>query len=155
MGQLSGGDVNQQPTRLGSTLTQTAALATFQTSSPHGFSVGSFITVTGATPTAYNGNFQVASVVDAFRFTFALSTDPGSNASGSSISCNGQAAVSLIYAKTLATFTTSAAHGLAFGQAVAVAGATPAAYNGIFPIASVVNPTSFTYIMGSNPELLT
>ncbi len=40
MGQVSGGDVNQQPTRVGSTLTQNGALAVFTTSQPHGFPVG-------------------------------------------------------------------------------------------------------------------
>ena len=58
-----------------------------------------------------------------------------------------------------ATFTTSAAHGLVLGQVLAVAGAkiggnpAPAdTYNGVFVVASVPNPTQFTYQMKSAPS---
>jgi len=150
LGQLSGGNASQQPTRNGSSLTQTAALAVFTTSTPHGFSVGSFIKVIGATQAAYNGTFQVASVPSSFSFSYPMTSDPGANATGSPV-CNGLAAASLVYNKKLATFTTTAGHGLAFGQAVAIAGATQSPYDGVFPIASVPTPTSFTYVMPSDP----
>lgn len=51
---------------------------------------------------------------------------------------------------TLATLTTSTAHGLITGTKVTVAGTTPAAYSGTF-IITVLNATQFTYTMLSNP----
>jgi hypothetical protein len=58
-----------------------------------------------------------------------------------------------------ATATTSLAHGLATGQAVAIAGAyidewpAPAdTYNGVFEIVSVPSPTSFSYVMKTAPS---
>src|ERR1700682_5973359 len=50
----------------------------------------------------------------------------------------------------LVTITTSAAHGLAAGQSVTVAGVGVAGYNGTFPIVSVASGTQFTYIAGAS-----
>jgi hypothetical protein len=131
-------------------LTRNGALALFTTSQPHGFAVGSIVTVSGASPATYNGTFQVGSVPSPTAFGYAMATDPGSDASGSPV-CNGLSAVSLVHVKTLATMATSNPHGLSFGQAVAVSGASPASYNGTFAVASVPDPNSFTYIMTSDP----
>jgi len=48
----------------------------------------------------------------------------------------------------LVTITTSAAHGLAAGQSVTVAGVGVSGYNGTFPVVSVPSGTQFTYIAG-------
>lgn len=51
---------------------------------------------------------------------------------------------------TLATLTTDAPHLLVSGTQVTVTGATPAQYNGTF-IITVLSPTTFTYVMASDP----
>jgi hypothetical protein len=51
---------------------------------------------------------------------------------------------------TLATLTTAAPHGLGTGMTVLVAGALPAQYNGSYSI-TVTSPTTFTYVMASDP----
>src|SRR5207247_1848021 len=99
----------------------------------------------------YTGSFQVASVPTPTSFTYAMSADPGADSGGSPV-CNGLlTAVSLVRSKTLGTFTTSAPHGFSFGQAVVIAGAAPSVYNGTFAVASVPTPTTFTYLLPSDP----
>lgn len=56
------------------------------------------------------------------------------------------AVTSITRSGSVATVTTPAAHGAAQGQNVTIAGATPAPFNGTFPIASVPTTTSFTYV---------
>lgn len=63
-----------------STLVHTTTTATLTTSTAHGLSTGDFITVSGATPSAYNGTFSITKV-DATSFTYVMATDPGANAS--------------------------------------------------------------------------
>ena len=52
---------------------------------------------------------------------------------------------------TLATLTTTAPHGLATGQTVTVAGATPSQYNVTAATITVTGATTFTYVMASDP----
>src|SRR5882724_8413272 len=49
----------------------------------------------------------------------------------------------------LVTITTGSAHGLSVGQTVTVAGVGVSAYNGTFPVVSVLSTTQFTYISGA------
>jgi hypothetical protein len=51
---------------------------------------------------------------------------------------------------TTATLTTAAPHGLATNNYVTISGATGAAYNGSYVI-TVTSPTTFTYVMATNP----
>src|SRR5258707_371722 len=53
-------------------------------------------------------------------------------------------------AGSLVTITTRAAHGLARGQSVTVAGVGVSGYNGTFPVVSVPSSTQFTYIAGAS-----
>jgi len=50
----------------------------------------------------------------------------------------------------LVTITTSAAHGLAAGQSVTIAGVGVAGYNGTFAVLSVPSGTQFTYVAGAS-----
>src|SRR6266704_104258 len=50
----------------------------------------------------------------------------------------------------LVTITTTAAHGLAAGQSVTIAGVGVAGYNGTFPVVSAPTSTQFTYIAGAS-----
>jgi hypothetical protein len=47
-----------------------------------------------------------------------------------------------------ATITTTAAHGLAVGDTVTIAGVNIAAYNGVFAVTAVVDATTFQYALG-------
>lgn len=62
------------------TITNSTTTATL-TLVAHGVTVGSIITVTGATPAAYNGTFLVATVPTADTLTYTMLSDPGGNAS--------------------------------------------------------------------------
>lgn len=64
-----------------SSLTQAGGTATANTGAPHGFNDGDFVTIAGATPSAYNGEVQV-SIIDADTFTYAVSGNPSSPATG-------------------------------------------------------------------------
>lgn len=56
-----------------------SSLVTVITAAPHGFANGStlWVTITGAVPTAYNGNWLVTVTTNS-HFTFALVSNPGS-----------------------------------------------------------------------------
>ena len=66
-----------------SAITNSTTTAT-ATSTDHGFSNGETITITGASPTAYNGTFTIANVTTN-TFDYTMGSDPGSSASGSDI----------------------------------------------------------------------
>jgi hypothetical protein len=63
---------------------------------------------------------------------------------------NGATVSSMTFVTTTATVVTATDHGLTNLSYVIVTGATPAAYNGTFPV-TVSNTTAFTYTMLSNP----
>ena len=60
--------------------------------------------------------------------------------------------ITLTNSGTLATVTTSAAHGLVTGRKIVIISAADAAFNGTFVI-TVLNSTSFTYTMSTTPTL--
>ncbi|QGZ42713.1 hypothetical protein IP92_05754 [Pseudoduganella flava] len=143
------------------TLTSVGTTATLTTSAPHGRSTGDTITVSGATPAAYNGTF-VVTVTSTTALTYTMLSAPGTSASpvgsyvaGSTLTLSAvyrlddsgvspQTVSTINAGGTTATLTTASAHGLATGNYVTVSGATPAAYNGTFAI-TVLSPTSFSY----------
>jgi len=90
---------------------------------------------TAQRPTPTTGMFRFNSTTTAFE---GFATSPGVTIS------------SITRVTTTATLTTSTPHLLNTGAYVIVSGATPAAYNGTFVI-TVVNSTSFTYTMASDP----
>jgi hypothetical protein len=90
---------------------------------------------TAQRPTPNTGMFRFNSTTTAFE---GFATSPGVTIS------------SITNSTTTATLTTATAHGLVNGSYVIVSGATPAAYNGTF-IITVVDSTSFTYTMLSDP----
>lgn len=57
---------------------------------------------------------------------------------------------SITRAGTLATLTTALPHSLGTGMTVTIVGALPAQYNGLYTI-TVTGPTTFTYVMASDP----
>lgn len=76
-GQYNGclGPIVGSITRSGTTATVT--ISTFG-SSTHGLSTGQSVTVTGATPSQYNGTFTIT-VPNNSTFTYTMSSDPGSS----------------------------------------------------------------------------
>ena len=103
----------------------------------HGLSIGDDVTIAGATPTEYNGTFQVLHVSGNYFWYNAGSAL--ADASGSMTAASGTS--------TTAT-ATIASHG--FGSAgdtvsIVVAGATPADYNGTHASATVVDADTIQY----------
>ena len=103
----------------------------------HGYVSGQSVTISGATPVEFNGTFNIT-VIDADHFRYTT-TSPVGTASGS-ITASGNT--------TIATVTTSLAHGFPNGTSVLITGASDAAYNGTKTILSVPSATSFTYSVG-------
>jgi RHS repeat-associated protein len=65
-----------------SSITHSGTTATATTASANGLSAGQTVTISGATPTAYDGTFTIASIVSSTQFTYTMSSTPSSNAGG-------------------------------------------------------------------------
>ena len=62
-----------------STITRVGTLATLTTATAHGLVTGNKVTISGATPSAFNGTF-VITVTGATTFTYTMASTPASNA---------------------------------------------------------------------------
>jgi hypothetical protein len=62
-----------------STITNSTTTATLTTATNHNLTSGTFVTVSGATPSAYNGTFSITVTGDA-TFTYTMLTDPAGSA---------------------------------------------------------------------------
>lgn len=58
-------------------LTWSGSVVTAVTAAPHPFVIGDVVTISGETPTGYNGTYTLASVADTTHFTYALVSNPG------------------------------------------------------------------------------
>lgn len=92
------------------------------TAAGHGFIVGQTVTISGVSPSGYNGSFAIVAVT-ANTFTFDASSDPGAYVSGGWASA---------------------------GDRVSISGISPAGYNGTYPI-TVTGANQFTYALATNP----
>lgn len=63
-----------------STITNSGLTATLTTSTNHNLVSNTYIVVSGATPSAYNGGFKIT-VLNATQFQYTMLTNPGGNAS--------------------------------------------------------------------------
>jgi hypothetical protein len=61
------------------TITRVSTLATLTTSTDHGLSTGAYVTITGATPVAFNGTYSII-VTGVNTFTYVMATTPASDA---------------------------------------------------------------------------
>ena len=124
--------------------------ATVTTSSPHGFTVASNVSVGGASPTAYNYSGLPTAVPSSTTFTFPVTIDPPSstvNTYQATVSPTSYPAMTLTaLAKSSGNVagTTSSAHGFWIGQSVKVAGTGTGAFDGIYTILTVPTLTTFT-----------
>ena len=62
-----------------SSITNSTTTATLTTATNHNLSTGAFVTVSGATPSAYNGTFSIT-VTGNTTFTYTMLTDPAGSA---------------------------------------------------------------------------
>jgi type IV pilus assembly protein PilY1 len=132
----------------------------------HGFAENQQVSIKGATPGDYNGDFFVTSVTtNTFRYTLT-GTPPvrpattGSAASGQTLKASKPGATQTVsgFSRTgsTVTVTTPAAHGFANGASVAIAGVSSSeggdVYNSTFTI-STAGPTStqFTFTVPTTP----
>ena len=60
-------------------ITFVSSTATLTTNSPHGLSTNDYVTVTGASPTQYNGTYSIT-VTGANTFTYVMASTPATNA---------------------------------------------------------------------------
>lgn len=98
--------------------------------------IGTLDTFVGRISAADNGN-QIMLVDGTYGYIYVTSPLP-------------QTISSITRVGTVATLTTASAHGLGTGMQVTITGATPAQYNGLYTI-TVTGPTTFTYVMASDP----
>lgn len=63
-----------------SSITRVTTLATLTTATAHGLTTGMVVVVSGATPAAYNGTYEVT-VTTPTAFTYTMAIDPGGSAS--------------------------------------------------------------------------
>lgn len=63
-------------------ITAVGAVVTVQTKIPHNLNAGVSITVSGCTPTAFNGTFTITSILDHNRFTYTAGSSPGTLTAG-------------------------------------------------------------------------
>src|SRR5271168_4478952 len=114
--------------------TENGFLVTITTAAAHGLSAGQSVTIAGVAVAGYNGTFPVVAAPSSTQFTYIA------GASGLAASGGGTTASST------ATITTTTAHGFVVGQLITTTGIAVAGYNGTFPVATVPNSTSFTFI---------
>lgn len=145
-------------------LSSVGMVATFQSVAPHTYTNGDSVTISGATPSGYNGTFTIT-VTDPTHFTFGLAGSLSSPATGTitaskpvpfTVKRNHEtaeniipiniSASSLTSSGTTASFNTAAPHGLISGDVVTINGATPAGYNGTYTI-TVSTANQFTYTL--------
>ena len=135
--------------RVGSTVTASVT--------SHNFTNGQIVTISGANQVDYNVTANVT-VVDSDTFTYQITERPISPATATQgltlKAAKGGSTVgisSITLLGTTATVTTVANHSFSNNQAVSIAGAQQAEYNGTFNI-TYVNPTSFTYPVVTGPR---
>jgi hypothetical protein len=124
--------------------TESGTTATYTTNVPHGLVTGQRVTVSGIGVAGYDGTFLVASTPSTTTFTVTLAAS-GLAASGGGLVAT-HCPISITAATetgSVATFTTSVAHGFTAGQAVIISGVTNNNYNGTWVILSG-SGTTFT-----------
>lgn len=135
-------------------LTRTDATTVTADVPGHTFAPGQTVSISGANPTEYDGNYSVLSSVLGVSFTYTITPQPTTPGSGgtvfralplpttaainiSSITRATPSGISPFNATV--TVVTSANHTYVAGNSVTISGATPAAYNGTHVLTGVGN----------------
>lgn len=148
-------------------LTRTGNTATAVTNGKHGLTVGSTITISGASPNDYNGLVTITGVPSLTSFNYAVTEYPPSPAtttttggiggyvatipSAISVSLSSLSRVAAgTAANATVTAVTSVANPWATGNNITIAGASPNNYDLTQPV-TVLNSTTFTYPVAVQP----
>ncbi len=98
---VSGGTVSKISTLVTGT-SWSGGVITFVTAASHGFVTGNAVTVSGVSPSGYNGTFTVTSTPTSTKFTAAYAANPGAWTSGGTVTtaqdCTNIEDVSTLYA---------------------------------------------------------
>lgn len=149
--------------------TWSGGTARFVTLEPHNLIIGDYATVSGMTPSGYNGLFEVTSIgttnLNEPYFEVAIGSDPGVFVSAGTVD-NGQYPISIdgtvptiqsaTWANGKATYVVAgspALHNRETGDRViieGVVGGSPSAYDGTFTITKI-NDSTFTVNMTTDP----
>ena len=150
-------------------IAQNTRLVTVNTTSAHGLTAGSSITVQDTFLSIANGNFTIDSIPTATSFTYTARATNMSATLTSIFDLNktalylgtpfqnasiGLEPTSLTYLGRAVTVQTSVPHGLALGNEVAISGITTTGANppnGSFSIATIVDASTFIYYVPTIP----
>lgn len=130
-------------TSTSSSLTSVSTLATFISSTPHQYITGEFVSITGATPSGYNGTFQIT-VTSVTEFTYVLASALASPATGTITVSKG------LIASGTTISVWAPYHGFKADRYVTVSGADQSAYNGNYLITETTRDT-FNYAVPIAP----
>jgi hypothetical protein len=141
-----------------------STVASATTSAANPFITGDVVSISGAIPAEYDGNFVITRV-DGTHFTFTLNSPSTATTATGTISAKDfgdftynllasglPAATGTIKASlTIAVAVTSSPNGYSTGDAVTIKGAASNNYNGTFAAIGVNNPTTFAFTIPGNP----
>jgi len=130
----------QTPSISGGKVTLTTGVA-------HGLSVGDFVTIDNVSPSGYRGTYQVTAVPSSTSFSYANSTTGNITTAGTVVLSPGNGSV--------ATLTTSIAHGLSVGDFVTIENVAPSGYTGTYQVTAVPSSTSFSYANSTTGNITT
>jgi hypothetical protein len=136
----------------GITRASQTATATVSAKDMFKLKVGTWITVSGAVETEYNGTFQVATIASATTFTYTVTGTPATPATGTIVFHKRLGITSITRSGTTATVTTTADNRTLFtGDRVTIVGANETDYNVVAAPITVVNTTTFTFVVANSP----
>lgn len=107
-------------------------VATIETTTPHGFSVGNSITVNGV-DSVFDGTYTIASTPSATRFTYSKTRVPP------------RTVTAKILVSNIATLTTSDAHNFIVGEKIGVTGVDVNFNDPEAVVLAIPSPTEFSY----------
>ena len=111
----------------------------------HGYSSGQAVTIACATPSQFNGSFNIT-VIDTDHFTYTMGSSAGAAAATGGAGCTSITASGNTNTAT-ATYTGTSMVG---NTSAIISGANPSNYNGTFTISNVT-ANSFTYTVAGAP----
>lgn len=158
-----------------SSIVRTGTTALVTTSIPHGFALGSSVSITGATQSEYNVTQNISAPSSTTTFTITgLPDNPPTPNTGTYTAALHNSSAQAITSMSVATGTTATpatldcssgtipnincdkvtvnlpGHGYSSGNSIVIAGVSPAAYSGTFAITRIDNDT-FTYKVPVTP----
>ena len=143
-------------------LPTSSKIVTVTTSSPHGLTVGTAISVQDTFLNIANGNFIIVTVPSSVTFTYLAKANNsttvtsildanktaiyrGTIFTGASIGAAPTYSIVAAGGGTAVTVTTTIPHGLAIGNIVAIVGSSQTNANGEFAVARIISNTQFVY----------